>query len=68
MCENIVGRGQPHPVNLVKEHLRKQSKETPPAMYTVNKIQECFLYLVSLEFLLGNLDTLEKKASSGKQR
>lgn len=64
MGENLFGRGQPHPEDLVHAHLKRRGVETPPAMYTVKKIQECFFYVVSLEFILGDMDSL--KHSNGE--
>ena len=64
MGDNRFGRGQPHPEDLVHEHLKRRGADTPPAIYTVKKIQECFFYVVSLEFLLGDMDSL--KSTNGK--
>jgi len=55
------GRGQPHPEELVKQHYLNRSRsslEETPALAAIAQIQKGFLSLVSLEFALGNLDSL----------
>ena len=60
---NGLGRGRPHSPEAFRQ---KQGLDSTPTMTALQNFQEQFLYVVSMEFAIGNLDALKDK--EGRRR
>lgn len=54
------GLGQRHPSDLLEKHYRSSRKAQTPTIDTLSNLHKNFIYIVSLEFAIGNLDELKQ--------
>lgn len=54
------GLGQRHPSDMLERYYRTNRKGETPTIDTLSNLHKNFIYIVSLEFALGNLDELKQ--------
>lgn len=58
---NLKGRGSPHPEHLLTRHRYDKICGETVMLSTICQARKAFVYIVSLEFALGNMDQLRQR-------
>jgi len=57
-----IGRGQPHSVDLIEQYYgRRGGSDIPPTLDRILQLPEQLISLISLKYMIGDLDSLQKE-------
>ena len=61
LAGSVKGRGSPHPEHLLTRHRYEKICGETVMLSTISQARKAFVYVVSLEFALGNMDQLRQR-------
>jgi len=59
-----LGRGQPHSIDLVKNYYKEKEAGVPPTLEKLIEFSDKFLSIITLEYMIGDLDLLRDDMAS----